>query len=378
MSVADRERAVSTFGDGAGARVPISVVDCDVHPVFRSPAELCDYLPARWHHLTRHRYALPQRIDTINNAIRVDSVPESGPAGSDPDLMKRQLLDEAGVDIAVLVHHNSGNLPDPVADAAWCAAINEWLAATWIGAYNWHGRYRASLRVPAHNPEAAIREIERWATHPHFVQALAVHAYQPAFGHPMYEPVWRAAADHGLPVAVHATNHQLGTLSSHVTPYGEPSFLFEWHTAAYPAVYAAHVASLVCSGLFARIPQLKFVMLEGGIGWSLALGCHLDRNWRLLRSEVPDVKELPSHYLGNNVFFATQPIEEPFYGPDPVLQAWEQLGAKSQIVFATDYPHWDFDHPQRALPRLPVEVKRRVLVENARALYGLAPDRPAD
>jgi predicted TIM-barrel fold metal-dependent hydrolase len=339
---------------------------------------MCGYLAARWHHLTRHRYALGIRIDTINHAIRVDALPANGPPGSDPILLKRQLLDEAGVDVAVLNHHNSGNLPDPVADGAWCAAINEWQAATWIGEYNWHGRYRASIRLPAHNPAAAIEQIERWAENPYFVQALAVHAYQPAFGHPMYEPIWRAAAEHGLPVAVHATNHQLGTLSSHITPYGQPSFLFEWHTAAYPAVYASHLASLICSGIFERIPELKFVMVEGGIGWSLALGSHLDRNWRLLRSEVPDLKELPSHYLRRNVFFTTQPIEEPFYGPEPVLQAWEQLDANRRLLFATDYPHWDFDDPKQALPRLRPELKRRVMVDNARELYALPHDRPAD
>ncbi len=378
MSISVEERLGSPAEVGTGSRVPIRVIDCDVHPVFRSAAEFCEYLPSRWHHLLRHRYALGIRIDTINHALRVDAMPEAGPPGCDPDLLKRQLLDEAGIDIAILNHHNSGNVPDPAADAACCAAINEWQAATWLGEYNWHGRYRAAIRVPAHSPQAAIGEIERWGDHPNFVQVLAVHAYQPAFGHPMYEPIWRAAAERGLPVAVHATNNQLGTISSHITPYGQPSFFFEWHTAAYPAVYASHAASLLCSGIFERIPELRFVMVEGGVGWSLALGSHLDRNWRLLRSEVPDVKELPSHYLYRNVFFATQPIEEPFYGEAPVLQAWEELGADRHILFSTDYPHWDFDHPQHALPRLSAELKRRVLFENARELYHLPGDRPAD
>ncbi len=356
----------------------MQVIDVDVHPVFKSPAEMREYLPSRWHHLTRHTTRIPVRIDTINNGMRVDSRPDEGPAGSDPNLLKRQLLDEAGVDIAVLVHHASGNLPNPAADASWCAAINEWQAATWIGDYNDHGRFRSSIRVPAHEPEAALREIERWGDHPHFVQILVVHSYQPAFGHPMYERIWRAAADRGLPVAIHATNDKIGATAGTLGPFGYPSFTFEWHTATYPSAYASHLASLVCSGIFERIPNLKFVMVEGGVSWTLALGNHLDRNWRLLHSEVPELKDKPSEYLRRHVFFGTQPIEEPFNGPAPLLDVWNELDVARRLMFASDYPHWDFDHPKRALPRIARELKQRILVENARDLYGLPADRPAE
>ncbi len=39
-------------------------------------------------------------------------------------------------------------------------------------------------------------------------------------------------------------------------------------------------------------------------------------------------------------------------------------------MFATDYPHWDYDDPNRAFQvRLPADLKRKILAENARALY---------
>ncbi len=44
-----------------------------------------------------------------------------------------------------------------------------------------------------------------------------------------------------------------------------------------------------------------------------------------------------------------------------------------RIMFSTDYPHWDFDSPDRALPTgLPADVRRSILHDNAAALYDLA------
>jgi predicted TIM-barrel fold metal-dependent hydrolase len=41
-------------------------------------------------------------------------------------------------------------------------------------------------------------------------------------------------------------------------------------------------------------------------------------------------------------------------------------------MFATDYPHWDFDAPDQAFPvRLPNDLKDRILRDNAYALYRL-------
>ena len=39
-------------------------------------------------------------------------------------------------------------------------------------------------------------------------------------------------------------------------------------------------------------------------------------------------------------------------------------------MFATDYPHWDFDPPDRTLPSLlPDDLKQRILAGNASRFY---------
>jgi predicted TIM-barrel fold metal-dependent hydrolase len=42
------------------------------------------------------------------------------------------------------------------------------------------------------------------------------------------------------------------------------------------------------------------------------------------------------------------------------------------LLFSTDYPHWHFDEPEEALPvELPPDLKWKILVDNARAVYRL-------
>ena len=96
----------------------------------------------------------------------------------------------------------------------------------------------------------------------------------------------------------------------------------------------------------------------------------MDREWRSLRQEVPWVKRLPSDYVAEKVRLATQPVE------DMTGDQWEKvidlMGSDEILMFATDYPHFDFDSPLRSLPpRLPAALKRKILYDNARDFYGL-------
>jgi predicted TIM-barrel fold metal-dependent hydrolase len=43
-----------------------------------------------------------------------------------------------------------------------------------------------------------------------------------------------------------------------------------------------------------------------------------------------------------------------------------------RLMFATDYPHWDFDAPDQAIPvRLDPKLEQMIMADNARALYRL-------
>ena len=71
------------------------------------------------------------------------------------------------------------------------------------------------------------------------------------------------------------------------------------------------------------------------------------------------------------MWLTTQPMDEPERTADlPVL--FDHMGMDDRICFATDYPHWDFDSPERAIPRvLGEDRRRRIMRDNAHALYRL-------
>jgi predicted TIM-barrel fold metal-dependent hydrolase len=131
------------------------------------------------------------------------------------------------------------------------------------------------------------------------------------------------------------------------------------------------VTSLVMEGVFERFPRLKVVMVEGGFAWLPALTWRLDKLFDRMRAEVPHLKRRPSEYIKQHIWISTQPIEEP-RDPKQMLQAMEWIGW-DRLLFASDYPHWDFDDPFRAFPAaLPKERYRQILSTNARAVYRLS------
>ena len=111
------------------------------------------------------------------------------------------------------------------------------------------------------------------------------------------------------------------------------------------------------------------VLIEAGFGWLPALAWRLDRAWRVLRAETPQLVRSPSEVLRSQVWLTTQPMEE----PENASHLRDCIGwiGWDRLLFATDYPHWDYDDPARCLPFVPGPAERRQFFRgNARGLYG--------
>ena len=352
----------------------LGIVDCDIHPMLRSEAALLPFLSRRWRDELETNglrtknpfvasYAVPKSTPALS---RRDSWPPAGgPPGSDLDFMRAQHLDLYGIETGILqVLIPSGkDQRNPAFGAALCAALNDWQVAAWTEPER---RLKASITIPAEDAEESVAEIARCAGKPDFVSIFISARTTEPLGRKRYWPIFGAAQRYGLPLGIHTG----GSNGVAKTPAGWPSFYFEDHFADALAMQPL-LASLVLEGVFEAFPELKVVMIEGGFGWAPALGWRLDQHWARMRSEVPEVRHPPSHYIRRNVWFATQPVEEP---PEPAdLRALIEWIGWDRMVFASDYPHWDMDDPRRSLKLALDEAETRALFrDNARTAYGLA------
>lgn len=183
--------------------------------------------------------------------------------------------------------------------------------------------------------------------------------------------MYDAAQECGLPVVLHAV-----TAINPVFPFNLQGFetAFMAHAASHTFASIANAMSMLETGVPVRFPELRIAFTEGGVGWVPWLGMKLDKEYGERRREVPFLTERPSHYL-QRMFFATQPIEEPEHLGD-MATLFGLFDGENNVVFASDWPHHDFDHPDKVL-QIPVsdDVRRKIMGGNAARLLGL--DIPA-
>jgi predicted TIM-barrel fold metal-dependent hydrolase len=345
-----------------------AIIDCDIHNTMPSDETLAKYLPERWRrHLRgfglRFYYQGAYYPRVYPNAARTDAWPPNGLIpGSDLNFMRAQLLDAWNIEIGLLNPlYLAGEQSSLDYADALARGLNDWLIAEWLDP---EPRLRSSIIVPYEDGQAAAAEIERRAGDARFVQILLVARTRELLGRRKYWPMYEAAAQYNLPIGIHFG----GANGWPITGAGWPSFYFEDHTGM-PQAMQAQLISLVCEGVFERFPTLKVVLIEGGLAWLPSLMWRLDRAWQRLGDEVPHLQCPPSAYIRQHCWLTTQPMEEP---PQPAYfwQMLEHLDMNDRLMFATDYPHWDFDAPDQAFPvKLPPDLRQKFMGENARALY---------
>jgi hypothetical protein len=92
------------------------------------------------------------------------------------------------------------------------------------------------------------------------------------------------------------------------------------------------------------------------------------KTWRGVRAEVPWVKESPAETIRRQVRLTAQPIDAP---PDPksLDRIIDQIGCDEMLLFATDYPHWQFDGDVSLPPGLNPDLIRKMCYDNPLATY---------
>jgi uncharacterized protein len=350
-------------GIETAAQSRLAIADCDVHP--RPPGAaiggvskaLYPYLSQRWReHIETIgvRYRQPWEKGSAfpkgqPQACRRDAWPNGDNPGSDLAFMAEQHLDPNNVAFGILNPLTSGQgAQDLDLSAALTHATNEWQVAEWTSR---DSRLKASVVVPFEDGPTSARMIAQRAGDRNFAQVLLLTRTAEPLGQRRYWPIYQAAVEANLPVGIHA----FGYGGTAMTSGGWPSYYIE-EMVGHAQCQQAVLTSLIFEGVFERFPTLKVVLVEAGFA--------------KLRKEVPHVKRLPSEYMRSNVWFTTQPVEEP-EPREHLADAIEWMGW-DRVLFATDYPHWDFDDPAHALPIRMTETQRRgIFLENAKAVYDI-------
>lgn len=360
-------------GRRSGKPAGMRIIDVDIH-VNDPPQALVPYCDANW----RESLAMAGQ-----GRLGYVDIPGYAPGGLKPDPRMpgghkrrsvntkeemREELDLLGIDEGVMLPDNLLNFAS-LSHAEYATAIgrayNRWLAAEWVDAEL--GLYGAVLAAPQ-DPQDAVKEIERYAGTPGMIGVfLPTAGVYPLWGHRKYDPIMAAAEAARLPVIFHS----VGFVGS-AFPHNQEQF--ENHFGRWVLNHAfgmmANLSSLMHTGVPARFPKLRFAFTEAGIAWVPLMKWRMDRAYKELRKDVPTLKELPSVYMKEQMWFGTQPFEEPAI-PAEYLETVRHTG-EDNVIFCSDWPHHDFDHPS-AVFSMPMAAEQRfkIMGENAVRLFDL-------
>lgn len=343
------------------------LLDADVHESFSSVRDLVPYLPEPYREWIARGawrgFSQPFCYTSPGSGNRADVRNSDGSASvSDYGVMQRQLLDAYDETYTVLTGYFYPTMLKLQfgLGSALAAAYNDYVAEHWLAKDK---RFIGSAQINARDPDMAAREIDRMAAHPQIKQVMLPVVDDIAYGHPMYKPIFAAAARNNLAIALHHTVAAEG-------PFGMGLHYVERHTLL-PTSMMAEVISLILNGVFDGFPNLRFIILEGGFSWLPHLLWRMDREYRQGRVEIPWVKKLPSEHMRERLRFSTQPTED--LSPDQWTKLIDLMGSDEYLIFSTDYPHFDFDDPNAAIPRaLPEDLREKIFWKNGAAFYGLA------
>jgi predicted TIM-barrel fold metal-dependent hydrolase len=343
-------------------------IDCDVHPAVPNTKVLLPYLDDYWRdqivnrHIDRTSFHLMSYPPNSPISCRPDWKPKNGVPGSDLDLLRTQALDAFGTRYTICnTLHGSLALFNEDMAAALISAVNDYIAKEWLDR---EPRLRASILIPLHNPELAVKEIERLAPDRRFVQVLVLAMGERPLGSRTYWPIYAAAEKHGLAIGMHAGS----TYRRAPTAGGWPSYQVEDYVVQ-GGNFENQLVSFIAEGVFQKFPKLKLVCIESGFTWLPTLLWRINKTWRGVRAEVPWIDRPPADIIREHVRFTLQPVDAPKGDAHKLVRTLEHMGSDELLLFSTDYPHWQFDGNDVLPAGLPEGIIRKMLFENPLATY---------
>jgi uncharacterized protein len=262
-------------------------------------------------------------------------------------------MDRGGVEHSVL-YPTLGLFMSFIRDSNWqvqiCRAYNRMLHEEFI---TQSPRLHAVALLPIIDADAAAAElrnaVKNYGCSGGMLSADGGHL----LGDKRFDPVYAEAQSLGVMLGIH----------------GFPSFI-ETHTCSHAFGQMRQLTSTVFSGVFERFPKLTMAFLEAGCGWAPYWAERMDDEYAKRKAEAPACKKTPSEYIrSGRIYFSCEADE--WLMP----QAMKLIG-DNQIVWASDFPHWDHSFPGsideiKNRGDLSDTQKQKLLNDNGRRLYGI-------
>ena len=287
-----------------------------------------------------------------------------GPEHRDVQLTRRW-MGAMGVDMAVIFPTpmlGLGLHPQVEVEVQLARAYNRWLIERVLPQDK---RMVALVYLPFNDPDATYKMAKEFIGKPGVVGFTVTAVRNNPVYHNDYFKTYAAIQEAGLPLSFHADIN-----------WGEESLsmlnrFISVHALGFVLYNLVHMTNWVINGLPEKFPRLKTIWIESGLSWIPFLMQRLDNEYMMRMSEAPALKRLPSEYM-REMFYTSQPMEKP-KNLAYLQSTFEQINAETQLLWSSDYPHWDFDLPSTIydLPFLSETAKRNILGGNALRLFNM-------
>jgi len=259
-----------------------------------------------------------------------------------------------------------GMHPEVEVEIAVAEGYNRWLTDRVLAADD---RIKSMLYLPFNDPDACVQMIEQFGEKKGVIGFTVTSVRFRPVHHNSYMRIYRMLEERGLPLGFHAGPTWTGEHLRQVNRF------ISMHAISFVLCNIIHLTNWVINAMPERFPKLKTVWIESGVAWVPFMMQRLDSEYLMRSSEAPGLKKLPSEYI-RDMYFTTQPMERTNLRLLKVTL--EEMNAKHNLMYASDWPHWDFDVPATVfdLAFLDDETRRNILGLTAKRIFNL-PDRKA-
>ena len=242
---------------------------------------------------------------------------------------------------------------------------NDWLSEFCSAAPH---RLLGSALLPMRGPiEWTLEEAQRVAKLKGISSVLIPAEVERSYAQSEYNPMWETLQDIGVPVATHSGTGTEESIFAKIDRIGMGMGVTD--NKVFQPMRA--MADLIWGAVPQRYPKLRFVIVEGGVGWVASLLGFMDHWWHdHHRWMEPKLDEPPSTYFKRQ-FWAT-------FEDDRAGILTRELVGVERLMWGSDYPHTEgtFPYSQEQIMRdfmgVPEDEVHMMVHGNAAKLYGLA------